>query len=93
MSITAAPAYVNPSLTAMSTPFISGVFPAGATAKGGTNFTIFEKCDIYLLGQKEATLSPAKEINEWWTANKAALLAAKMIPTTQVSSWAIVVDI
>jgi|LakMenE18May11ns_1017448.scaffolds.fasta_scaffold9719913_1 hypothetical protein len=90
--ITAAPVFSNPELTASTTPWYTANLPSGVAVEAGTLFENFETCKIYLVGQKDVTKSPAKEITEWWTKNSAALVSKDLITTTYVSSWAIVVD-
>ena len=65
----------------------------GATASAGTNFAIFETCKIWVIGQPAADKSPAKDIADWWKTNSAAITTAGLVPTAQVSSWAIVMDL
>lgn len=90
--ITAAPVFSNPDLTASTTPWYTANLPQGTAIVAGTLFENFETCKIYLIGQKDVTKAPAKEITEWWTKNSAALVSKDLITTTYVSSWAIVVD-
>ena len=91
--ITAAPVFSNPDLTATTTPWYTANLTQGTAIVAGTLFEFFETCKIYLVGQKDLTKSPAKELTEWYTKNNAALASKDLITTTYVSSWAIVVDI
>ena len=82
-------AYTNEALTATTTARIEW------TGSGtGTNaFSTGRSVKVYLVGQSDANKEPTKTINAWWAANSAAITAASLQKSLQVSSWAIVVDI
>jgi hypothetical protein len=89
MTIPAGPTFSNANLataTAILDVTLSGTYAT-------KTFSIFETCKIYLLGAKDATTTPAKEVSEWITKNEAAIRTAGEASYTTVSSWAIVVDL
>ena len=72
MSIPVGPTYTNAGLST-ATPILD--ITLSGTYKTKT-FKIFESCKIYLLGQKDAAASPAKEVTEWLKTNEAKLRSA-----------------
>lgn len=80
--------YTNPKgLTSTATP--TATFASGTTA----GWTLLDSFKLFVAGQSEATEEPTKSMTKWSTDTAATRKTAGVDASTNVSSFAIVVDL
>lgn len=79
-------AYTNAGLTATSTPQISSTVDA-------TAFKVVSTFKVHILGETDAAKEPTKGMTAWVSSSTAARTSGAVLVSSNVSSYAIIVDI